>query len=352
MGKLEENPSVSYITNVEYAMLKSQIINFTPSGFIIIRYELPFHFPLEESDGIYSRRNRKGLKVKHSHVAREHTEVMKVTSSVDIISALVERITPENEEELISKAVDESLEFLNNIIKVLITRFKYEDFTVINRYDLPIGFPIWACSKSKFDENNLEGKLFVNFHFANLSPEQNLLRPEERNELVARLETQNQNPYFELAVLFAEASNLYKRREFHSGFLKIHACIERLMYAMVREIFIHSGKTQEKIDKIPQIAYKNLLTQHLGPYLTENDFLFDIEDENSIAYKYWSEVYTLRNRIVHAGDRLTESEALNGRKIAWELNKSVIVTMKKLGYENIIKYLTDSEEDLEKGYLE
>ncbi|HDT7939399.1 TPA: hypothetical protein RD613_003194 [Enterococcus faecium] len=347
---MQEKMVMSYITNDEYKNLKIQIRNFTPSGFIIVRFALPFQLPLDESGGIYSSKNRKGLKVKHKYTDREYSEIRKVTSEVDVISVLLDRITPRNEDRLISKAINDSLDFLNNIIKVLITRFKYEDFTQINRYELPVGLPVWICKKSKFNEKNLEAKLFVNFHFANLEREHVLLSSEERRDLVTLVENLDQNPYFDLAVLFSEASNLYKIGSFHSGFLKIHACIERLMYAMVKEIFIRQGKPQDKIDNIPQIAYKDILTQHLGPYFTKNGLLFGIENKYSIAYKYWTEVYSLRNKIVHSGYRLTESEALNGHKIVWELTKLVIVTMKKLGYKNINKYLTDSEESLIRGY--
>lgn len=321
------------------------IHNFTPSAFIIIRFELPFQLPIEESGGIYSRKNRKGLKVRHDYSNPENSMIKKVTSNVDIINVLVERITLDNEDRLISKSVDESLEFLNNIIKVLITRFKYENFTIINRFELPIGFPIWICKKSSFDEKNLEAKFFVNFHFANLGGESKLLTPAERNELINRVEIMDQNPYYDLAVLFAEARNLYRIGSFHSGFLKCHAGIERLMYAMVKEIFSRLGKSQDKIDKVPMIGYKNILKQHLGPYLTENGLLFDIDNENSIAYKYWNEVYILRNNIVHGGYRITESEAEKGLEIAEEISKAVVLTMKKLNYENVIRYLTDSEGD-------
>ncbi|MDT2797662.1 hypothetical protein ACN08A_03300 [Enterococcus cecorum] len=90
---MQEKMVMSYITNDEYKNLKIQIRNFTPSGFIIVRFALPFQLPLDESGGIYSSKNRKGLKVKHKYTDREYSEIRKVTSEVDIISVLLDRIT-------------------------------------------------------------------------------------------------------------------------------------------------------------------------------------------------------------------------------------------------------------------
>lgn len=345
---LNQESTSSHFTNIEYENLKNRITNFVPSGFIIIRFELPFQLPIEEVGGIYSKKYRKGIKVKHKKIYKGYSEVESIVSEVDIISPILKRITVSNKELLINISFEESLEFLNNVIKVLITTFRYSKFTTINRYNLPEALPVWICNKTKFEDQNLEKILFMNFHFANIQREQVILKPEERQELISRVELLTENPYFESTVLFSEASNLYRVGSFHSGFVKMHASVELMMYAIVKEIFI---KKKKKIDNLPQIAYKNLLTQHLGPYLTENNLLFDISDNKSIAYEYWNEVYLIRNNIVHAGYRITEFEARRAHEIIWKLVKSIIIKMKNLGYKNIIKYTTDSEESLKKGYF-
>lgn len=340
----------SYINNSEFQNLKKYFTNFTPSSYIIVRFELPFQLPIGEEGGIYSKKYRKGLKVKHIYSKRDNTDINKVSTNVDIINILVERITKKNEEELLREAINNSLKFLNNIIKILITSFKYEDFTLINRFDLPVGFPIWICTKPKFDEKNLEARLFLNFHFNKLEREHDLIFSKERDELVKKVEVMEENPFFDQAVSYAEGSNLLKAGSFHSGFLKIHSCVERLMYSMVKEVFIKNGKPQKKIDNVTHMSYKNLLKHYLGPYLTKNGLLFDIENKKSVAYEYWQEVYLVRNKIVHEGYNVNENEAYKAKRIVWELSKKVIVTMKKLGYPDIEKYLSDSVEDLEKGY--
>lgn len=341
----------SYFTDEEYKNIKVHIINYEPSSYIIVRFELPFQLPLEEHGGIYSKKFRKGLKTKHIFENLDNSDIEKVRSNVDVINILVEPLTKLNEDYLISKAIDESLVFLNNIIKVLITRFKYENFILINRFDLPVGIPVWISNKSNFKEEDFSASLLVNFHFNEIRRSHDLLSASERNELIGRLELTESNPFFDQAVLFSEGTNLLKSGDFNSGFLKIHSCTERLMYGMVKEKFVKENKPHEKIEKIPQIPYKNILVQHLGPYLSNGGLLFDIDNNNSIAYEYWENVYQVRNNIVHAGHRATENESRKAHEILWKLNKSVIVTMKSLGHPNIDKYLTDSQIDLDDGYI-
>ncbi|EST90240.1 hypothetical protein [Vagococcus lutrae] len=341
----------SYITDEEFKNLKIHIVNYKPSSYIIVRFELPFQLPLDENGGIYSKKFRKGLKTKHIFGKSGNSDIEKVHSNVDIINILVEPLTKVNEDYLISKAIDESLVFLNNIIKVLITRFKYENFILINRFDLPVGIPVWISNKSNFKEKDFSASLLVNIHFNEIRRSYDLLSAAERNELIGRLELAESNPFFDQAVLFSEGTNLLKSGDFNSGFLKIHSCTERLMYGMVKEKFIKENKPHEKIEKIAQIPYKNILVQHLGPYLSNGGLLFDIDNNNSIAYEYWENVYQIRNNIVHAGHRATENESRKAHEILWKLNKSVIVTMKSLGHPDIDKYLTDSQQDLDEGYI-
>ena len=54
----------SYITDEEFKNLKIHIVNYKPSSYIIVRFELPFQLPLDENGGIYSKKFRKGLKTK------------------------------------------------------------------------------------------------------------------------------------------------------------------------------------------------------------------------------------------------------------------------------------------------
>lgn len=79
--------------------------------------------------------------------------------------------------------------------------------------------------------------------------------------------------------------------------------------------------------------------------------MFDIDNNNSIAYEYWKNVYQIRNNIVHAGHRATENEFRKAHEILWKLNKSVLVTMKSLGHPDIDMYLTDFQKDIDEGYI-
>lgn len=337
----------SYITNEEFSNIKIHVKNYSPSGYIIVRFELPFHVPVTEDGGFFSKKLRKGIKVKHIYIEREGSDIPIVHSNVEVFNILIKPITFENQSNIINEIFVESLKFLNNIIKILITRFQYKHLQPINRFDLPGAVPMWVCNQSQFDDKKLIASIFVNFHFNKLERSQTLLTRAENNELIARVEHVEENPYWDLTVLFSEGSNLLRAGDFNSGFLKLHSCTERIMYKMVEEIFLKKGKSQ---DKIAQIPYKNLLTQHLGPYLTKNGFLFNIDDSTSIAYEYWEKVYKIRNKAVHLGYRVTEEDSIVAHELLWKLNKSVIITMKKLDYPNIEKYLTDTEESLTNGY--
>lgn len=140
---------------------------------------MPFQLPLDENGGMYSKKIRKGLKTKHIFEKLDNSGIEKVRSNVDVINILVEPLTKINKDYLISKAIDESLEFLNNVIKVIITRFKYKDFILINRFDLPVVIPVWISSKSNFKEEDFSASLLVNIHFNEIRRSHDLLPDSE-----------------------------------------------------------------------------------------------------------------------------------------------------------------------------
>jgi hypothetical protein len=288
---------------------------------IKINYPLPFYIPLESGpSGVHNFSDFMSIKFRCEHVpfASDSEKKMRTTIYVELIP---ETNTSEwTIENILSFSVQNSIIYLNNFIDAfrLVKGCNYvKNFNVT---DLPLFLYIEVDSE-KYPYVTISTTILDS------SPEMNSIG---MGKTVSKMALWFNHEYFEVVDKFlSRATHHLYTEEFVFAIIELQTSFESYIRLCHNLILRKQGASDDIIERAKTFAFKNTITDHIGPALEEN-LQFN---SNPIIQNWESKLYKLRNGIVHSGNSYINGDSAYEAFDAYrEVTNYITILMVKKGF--------------------
>lgn len=258
-----------------------------------INFPLPFYIPIKDKEKIIRHYN--DFATFKFHCQRIKNDSFKAKAEVEEYCTLIvmefmfdKDIEDVSYEDFMRRAVLNSIIYLNNFLDALRLINDWEFIKNFSITDLP---PVI--------EIEINGKL--NLYITAPTTVGLDKIPLDTNQVMAaqdRLTAWDSNQYFEVIDKFlSKGIHHLHREEFIFAIVELQTSFESYIRLCQNLILTKQGADESKIKSSKNIAFRNTIEDHIGRTLGE-DFNFI---NNSIINEWYSNLYMMRNKIVHSG---------------------------------------------------
>lgn len=198
-----------------------------------------------------------------------------------------------DENELCRQTVLSSLDYVNRLLDAIRSKLGLDYIYNITIADLPMYVYI--------DDEEKEGYLYLTQPQETLRDTSKNISKEQMHETIKLLKTWEDHPEIFLVEKFYDSakSHLYKE-QFIDTIIELQTSFEVFIRNTHKLILLQKGHTEEEINNMPLIPFRNVIEDHIGKKYLNVDLNF--KDPNKGPINQWYEdLYLLRNDIVHKG---------------------------------------------------
>lgn len=326
-------------------LYKNILKMFEPVCAIHYSFTLPFQLPFIDGSRFEMIYNNHAIFFYFDKFSDNSREVLNEEDGVDIpkLRTRIEILVISNEDE---KNFDDEylysyfiniLEKLNNYIYAY--RLLFEDWKTkkLSSENLHCSIMTSVYSLPKWNEVKSD-PLMINTNYENIL----LNSTEEYIDVIESfgmyLNTR-ENPFITSHKFFAESRYFLFNGHYQESIIYAQMCIESFLNSIYRMIRLSQGKQTSEIDKeFDDISFMKRIKKTIHIELGGN---WELEKGNKEVHSWYSEVYLLRNRIVHGGYTVLQHEAYKAFTCTYDFCKFLDLRVKcnNKKFPKIVQYL-------------
>jgi hypothetical protein len=213
----------------------------------------------------------------------------------------------ENQEAILGRELDASIDFLNDFILSVGLIRNDPRLIPIARGDLPIVCPVILEVAPRTREQSRLGTSFAypihaEATYTGFEPRRD---DAEVAFHLARSNYYGAQPFFLFYELMQRALQSFNTHRFSQAMLALGSAMEVLIAVVVRESSALMGEAPNQAEKTLSAGLSNILKAHFGRYAS---ITVDLSNPTNPVGRWWQGGYKLRNRVVHEGHRPDEVE--------------------------------------------
>lgn len=147
-------------------------------------------------------------------------------------------------------------------------------------------------------------------------------------DLAMWLTVERDHPLVAPSHMFLSAQHAQYRGRLTHAILDAGTGVEIMVAAAVRLVAPEFGYSAEKVSKVMQAGFRNIVEDHFAKLLGYSQ---DPENASDALGVWWQEGYRIRNAVVHEGRRASEDEADEAIGSALQLQRDFTERLKNLG---------------------